>query len=208
MSDDRKSKLVEQLFAYGKCTRTLLLNLAESEVNKYKCANIFARAFDSFRWDISGKLKRGDITSSLIDDIDFYWAIVRPMPQFVRTTIRRLDELGHQKEADMLFDQEYKRVIRGNDLKQKGTIAWLCVLTRRHCDDALQTVETLLVDSPLQVDFLCTKAELHFQKGQKEKAFEVIEKCVQLEPHLNIYSEVREWIKKGDPAAKVPGDWP
>ncbi len=45
---------------------------------------------------------------------------------------------------------------------------------------------------------------VHFQRGEKDKALELMKKCVELEPQTEYFRKQLKRFEAGDPAAEVP----
>ena len=49
-----------------------------------------------------------------------------------------------------------------------------------------------------------TLAEVHFQRGDKDKAIELMKKCLELEPANRYFKKQAQRFEAGDPKAKLP----
>jgi tetratricopeptide (TPR) repeat protein len=123
--------------------------------------------------------------------------------------IPALEKLGHKKDADDLFAKvwavhdglckEHPKSAWGHN-----NTAWLAVRCRRHVDEALQHAKQAVELAPDQASHLDTLAEAYFQKGDKEKALELIKKCVKLDPKYAYFQRQLKRIEAGDPSVDVP----
>jgi tetratricopeptide (TPR) repeat protein len=66
-----------------------------------------------------------------------------------------------------------------------NSAAWLLARCRLNLDTALKHAQQAAKLEPQSAAILDTLAETHFQLGQKEKAIEVIQTCIKLEPTVN-----------------------
>jgi Tfp pilus assembly protein PilF len=123
--------------------------------------------------------------------------------------VPELTKAGHKKDADEL----YERVVAVHEglCKQypdspwsRNNTAWLCVRCRRDLDAALAHAQKAVQLEPDNAAYLDTLAEVHFQKGDKAKALELIKKCVELDAEYTYFRAQKKRIEAGDPAADVP----
>jgi tetratricopeptide (TPR) repeat protein len=120
-----------------------------------------------------------------------------------------MEKLGHKKDADDLFAKAW--TVQGGLCKEypksawgHNNTAWLGVRCRRNLDEALKHAKQAVELAPDQTSYLDTLAEAYFQKGDKEKALELIKKCVKLDPKYAYFQRQLKRIEAGDPSVDVP----
>jgi tetratricopeptide (TPR) repeat protein len=120
-----------------------------------------------------------------------------------------LRKLGRTKEADALIDKVrgvYADLMR--DYPDWGgghnALAWMYARCRMNLDEALTHARKAVELRPEQTAFLDTLAEVHFQKGDTDKAIELMKKCLEREPENDFYRKQLKRYEAGDPRADVP----
>jgi tetratricopeptide (TPR) repeat protein len=120
-----------------------------------------------------------------------------------------LEKQGHKKEAAELFD----KVWAVHDALCKdhpdsawahNNLAWLSVRCRCNLDKGLKHSKIAVELSPDNAGYLDTLAEAHFQKGDKDRAIELIKKCISLDPKYAYFGRQLKRIEAGDPNVDVP----
>jgi tetratricopeptide (TPR) repeat protein len=121
-----------------------------------------------------------------------------------------LDRLGKKKEADDVFD-------RVRALQQRlcadypraaflhNNLAWTAARCRRHLDDALEHARTAVKLDPNTPGYRDTLAEVHFQRGERDRALEEMRQCLAQDPKNTYFQKQLKRLEAGDPAADVPG---
>ena len=72
---------------------------------------------------------------------------------------------------------------------------------RRNLDKALQHAEKAVELSPSTAGYLDTLAEVHFQRGDKDKAIAMQKRAVKLNPKKSYYRKQLKRLEAGDPSA-------
>ncbi len=101
--------------------------------------------------------------------------------------ISALDEAALKAEADELFAQAFS-ALEAVCLRYPraathfNNAAWLAAKCRRRLDRSLALASRAVELEPANAAYLDTLAEAHFQRGQRERAVELIKTCIRLEP--------------------------
>jgi tetratricopeptide (TPR) repeat protein len=120
-----------------------------------------------------------------------------------------LEKRGRKKEAADLFQQYWgihESFCKDHPKSAWGhnNLAWLGARCRRNLDEALKHAQEATELAPEYAGYLDTLAEVHFQRGEKEKALEVMKKCVALEPRYAYFRKQFKRFEAGDPNADLP----
>jgi predicted Zn-dependent protease len=120
-----------------------------------------------------------------------------------------LEKQGRKKEAGDLFGQvattlEKLCTAYPNSAWAHNSLAWMGACCRRHLDQALTHAQKAVELSPGNAGLMDTLAEVHFQRGDKEKALTLMKQCLKLEPGSAYYRAQLKRFEAGDPAAELP----
>jgi tetratricopeptide (TPR) repeat protein len=125
------------------------------------------------------------------------------------TLVPVLERGGHKKEAAALFErclgaytkvcQDYPRCAWAHN-----SAAWMSACCRRNLDDALKHSEEAVKLEPKNAGYLDTLAEVHFQRGDKDKAVALQKRVVELDPKRSYYRKQLRRLEAGDPSAERP----
>jgi tetratricopeptide (TPR) repeat protein len=118
--------------------------------------------------------------------------------------VNTLAKMGQAKLADAVFekyasfiDKLLEKYPRSPDLHNKA--AWLRARCRRQLDEALKHAEQAVKLDPQQANNLDSLAEAHFQRGDRAKAIETIERAIKLEPQRDYFRSQADRFRDGDP---------
>jgi hypothetical protein len=133
-------------------------------------------------------------------------------PGFVELPIAFVPELerrGHKKEATDLFNrcnETYETVCRKYPrcAWAHNSVAWLSACCRRNLEAGLQHAEKAVELAPNHAGYLDTLAEVHFQRGNKEKAIALQKRVIELEPKKAYYRKQLKRLETGAPSAERP----
>lgn len=134
---------------------------------------------------------------------------VEPNIELAIDVVTELTKRGHKKEADELF----ARVYAANDAVCKdypksgwahNNTAWLAVRCKRSLDAALEHARKAVELEPDMSSNLDTLAEIHFQRGDKDKAVELEKKCVAMQPAYDYFRKQVKRMQAGDRDAELP----
>jgi tetratricopeptide (TPR) repeat protein len=120
-----------------------------------------------------------------------------------------LTKRGRKQEADELFARIYAVLDAAcKDFPQSGWLhnntAWLAVRCRRDLDAALAHARKAVELDPDDSGHVDTLAEVHFQRGDRDKAIELMKKCIDLDPRSAYFRKQLKRMQAGDRDADVP----
>jgi tetratricopeptide (TPR) repeat protein len=120
-----------------------------------------------------------------------------------------LERGGHKKEATALFEQSYgayEKVCRDYPrcAWAHNSAAWMSVCNRRNLDKALAHAQKAVELAPSNAGYLDTLAEVHFQRGDKEKAVALQKRVIELDPKKTYFRKQLKRLEAGDPTAERP----
>jgi len=125
--------------------------------------------------------------------------------------VTELTKRGQKKEADELFT----RVHAVHDAVCKeypksgwshNNTAWLQVRCKRDLDAALEHARKGVDLEPDNAGHLDTLAEVHFQRGDKAKAVELMKKCIEMQPKYVYFRKQLKRMQAGDRDADLPAE--
>jgi tetratricopeptide (TPR) repeat protein len=136
-----------------------------------------ARAFSKLGEDRAGSVAEIERISSMpfadLSLADYFFAPMR--------------EAGLVKQHDQAFDRLWQNLVTriarypGND-NTRNSAAWLASRANRHLDEAEDYLEKAIENNPRQAAYLDTMAEVHFARGDREKAVEISARGLKEEP--------------------------
>jgi len=120
-----------------------------------------------------------------------------------------LEKADRKPEADELFGQVvaiHEKVCKDypRSATSHNTLAWLAACCRRQLEKAQVAAERAVQLSPDSAGYLDTLAEVHFQRGNKDKAVELMKRCLELEPKSDYFRKQLKRVETGDPKAPLP----
>jgi tetratricopeptide (TPR) repeat protein len=212
---DREGKqaVVLQLLDLGARAYPSIAALADSEPSLQRRVEIFQPALEQLGgWiaqALGGEQPDGEIVPQALAAIRLVQAIVPEDLGVPLQAVTRLDKLGKKKDADEVFETAFafhqklgaKAVPNPNPAND---LAWLCAVCHRRLDDALTLAQKAVALEPKNPAFLDTLAEVHFQKGNRERALELMKQCIELAPDNNYFRQQRDRFEKGDPTLPPP----
>lgn len=212
---DREGKqaVVSQLLDFGARTYPTIAALADSEPSLERRVEIFQPALEQLGIWIGQTLEadQPDVeqVTQAVQALRLFQAVVPEDLGVPLQVITRLDKLGRKKDADEIFEAAFAFHQKLNAKSPQNPnpandLAWLCAVCHRRLDDALTLAQKAAALEPKNPAFLDTLAEVHFQKGNRERALELMKQCIELLPDNNYFREQRDRIEKGDPATPPP----
>jgi tetratricopeptide (TPR) repeat protein len=139
-------------------------------------------------------------------------AALELLPGNIELTIQLvpvLDKLGRKKDSDELF----KRTLA---LRQQmctdyprgawvhNNLAWLSACCHRNLDAALEHARKAVELDPETIGYLDTLAEVHFQRGESDKAIELMRQCRAREPKNEYFQKQLQRFEAGDRGTEPP----
>jgi tetratricopeptide (TPR) repeat protein len=120
-----------------------------------------------------------------------------------------LEKMGHKQESDQLFSANLKpyeelAASHPQSAYMHNSYAWLAANCRRELDKALEHAQEAVKLEPKADGYIDTLAEVHFRRGEKEKAIEFMKQCLALKPRNAYYRKQLERFQKGDIMSDVP----
>ena len=105
-----------------------------------------------------------------------------------------LEKAGRKPDADELFDKMFATLDQlSREFPHSGghhnDLSWLAARCHRRLDDALTHAQRAVELAPHNAGYLDTLAEAHFHLGHREKAIELEEKCVAMNPRMKTFQE-------------------
>src|SRR5262249_6447737 len=85
-----------------------------------------------------------------------------------------------------------------------NNLAWMCACCRRELDKGLEHAAQAVKLSPDNAGYLDTLAEVHFQRGDKDKAVELMKKCLALDGGRAYYRKQLQRFEAGNRTADIP----
>jgi tetratricopeptide (TPR) repeat protein len=108
-----------------------------------------------------------------------------------------LEDAGRRREADQLFTQVFavhQRVCVDfpKSTSHRHDLARLAAACRRRLDEALKHANEAVALDPQNPAFIGTLAEIHFQRGDRQQAMELVERCIRLAPNEEEFRQQME----------------
>jgi Tfp pilus assembly protein PilF len=123
--------------------------------------------------------------------------------------VPELTKRGRKQEADELFTRIY--AVQDAACKEfpqsawlHNNTAWLAVRCRRDLDAALAHARKGVELDPDDSGHIDTLAEVHFQRGDRDKAIELMKKCIDIDPRSAYFRKQLKRMQAGDRDADVP----
>jgi len=123
--------------------------------------------------------------------------------------VPELDRAGHKKEGEQLFARVfafYEKLCADHPRSGSwhNSLGWLAARCRRRLDTGLVYARKAVALEPKNAAFLDTLAEVHFQRGERNKAVALMKTCIGYEPKREYFRQQLRRFEAGDPAAEVP----
>jgi tetratricopeptide (TPR) repeat protein len=168
-----------------------LMGLVTTERRYQALAHAAAGRLDEMRQEVNAGL---DVLPEIESTIDL---------------VTELTRRGHKKDADDLFARVYAaQDAVCKDRPDSGwahnNTAWLAVRCKRNLDAALDHANKAVALEPDMSSHLDTLAEVHFQRGDKDRAVELEKKCVAMQPAYEYFRKQVKRMQAGDRDAGLP----
>jgi len=160
------------------------------------CPNV--RGYLVMSASVHSSLARAHLADGRIDKaIEEAHACLAALPadiQVVLDLVPELDKLGHKQDADRLFSKTFElleAVCREypRSAHYHNNAAWLAARCNRHLDRALEYGQQAVKLDPDNPAFLDTLAETYFRRGNRERAIQLMKKCITLDPKNSYLQE-------------------
>lgn len=120
-----------------------------------------------------------------------------------------LEKAGKRPEAEALFkhsEEAARRLCEAypRSAQLHNNLAWLLARCRRDLDRALAHAQKGVELEPRNTAILDTLAEVHFQRGEKQKAMEAMQRCIELEPRIARHRVALKRIEEGEAGSEPP----
>ena len=113
-----------------------------------------------------------------------------------------LDAAGKKKEADELFRLGWEAFAKmleehPDSASARNSAAWLAANCQRELDTALKYAEDAVKADPASVSYRESLAEVHFRRGQREKALALMEQLTEEAPRSRLFRRQLERYRHG-----------
>lgn len=147
-----------------------------------------------------GLLEQGN-ASDAIQEVRMCQQIWPGELNVIEECVPLLDKHGRRADADELFARAYAVVEKNclmfpNSALHHNNLAWMSAKCSRRLDEALVHIERALEIVPDSAQYIDTLAEVHFQRGDLDKAIESAKRCIELDPNTNFYQKQLERFEK------------
>ncbi|HEV3142721.1 MAG TPA: hypothetical protein VGZ47_02435 [Gemmataceae bacterium] len=120
-----------------------------------------------------------------------------------------LEKKGRKKEAEELYSHVSRRLEQlcrehPQSAYLHNDCAWLAANCRRDLDNALKHAKEAVKLEPKAAGYFDTLAEVHFRRGEHDKAIELMNQCIALKPRNPYYRKQLERFSKGDKNSDPP----
>ena len=184
-------------------------------------AGEFLRFFDSlnfaanltapspiYHYRVRGLLQAGKIDEAL-QEVERGLTVLPGDASLAIPAVRALKARGRAAEADDLYARVRARYAEvaahyPRSTEALNALAWLAARCYRDLDEALAHAQRAVALAPKNAGYLDTLAEVHFQRGDRDEAMEVMKQAISLEPKRQYLAQQLKRFEAGDPAADVP----
>lgn len=147
-----------------------------------------------------GLLAQGN-ASDAVHEVRFCQQIWPGELNVIEECVPLLDSLGRKAEADELFDRAFAAVegncrLFPNSAFHHNNLAWVAAKCNRRLDDALAHVQRAVEIAPDSAQYIDTLAEVHFRRGNIDRAIENAKRCIELDPDTDFYKQQLERFEK------------
>jgi tetratricopeptide (TPR) repeat protein len=123
--------------------------------------------------------------------------------------VPELEKHGRKKDADDLFARTLATHEKLCADYPRGAwvhnnLAWLCAACRRNLDAGLEHARTAVELDPDNAGYLDTLAEVHFQRGDRDKAVELMKQCLAKDAKNVYFQKQLKRFEAGDRSAEIP----
>ena len=138
-----------------------------------------------------------------------YLAIQPGGSSLVIDLVPELDAAGRKKEADELFRmvwEAYAKVLADHpaSASARNSAAWLAANCQRELDKALKFAEEAVKADPNSLGYRESLAEVHFRRGDREKALALMSKLAEEAPRSRLFRRQIERYQNGKIDTVIP----
>ncbi len=211
--DEARQAVVAELSSLGEKAIPFIVSLAQSIPTTEQRGNIFGPVLEQIAEAVETLKNQPNPTPEQVsraqNSLRLYSAIIPEDMSVPQELIPHLDQMGQTKLADEMFAaafaaQEGLAAKSPDHADVHNNAAWLCAIARRRVDDGLKHALKAVELAPKIPAYLDTLAELYFQKGDRAKAIEIIDKCIALDADTPYFKQQRDRFEKGKPTDSLP----
>ncbi|HZV06978.1 MAG TPA: hypothetical protein VE999_17985 [Gemmataceae bacterium] len=156
----------------------------------------------------AGLLAAGKLDEAL-KQIDLGFAASPGFVDLPLMLVPELERRGYKKESTDLFNRyyaAYEKVCRDfpRCASAHNEVAWISACSRRNLDKALEHAQKAIELVPTHAGYHDTLAEVHFQRGDKERAIAMQKRAIELDPKRVYFRKQLKRLEAGDPSVKRP----
>ena len=123
--------------------------------------------------------------------------------------VPELEKRAMKKDADELFNRTFGTLEKQcadypKSAWARNNLAWLTACCRRQLDKGLDHSREAVKLAPNNAGYLDTLAEVHFQRGDRDQALQLMKKCIELDPKNRYFRDQLKRFEAGDPKAPLP----
>lgn len=192
-----------------RCTqRSILVLLKTPDVSYVDPGAYLHVPHEMLAYRARARLAAGDVPASLAH-ARTYLDVTPGAVEFASGMVTELDKVGKKAEADDVFGRvwaAHRKVLTDFPASPfaRNSLAALGANCRRELDAALTYATEAVAADPKMAGFRETLAEVHFRRGEREKAVERMEALAAEYPRSRTYRRQLARYRTGDPAAPLP----
>jgi hypothetical protein len=155
-------------------------------------------------WHAQDRMSKGEIEEAL----QYVRKCLEWLPGDITAPIwlcAELDRQDRNEDADELFNgclTQLEKVCEQYPTSSHfcNQVAWLSARCRRKLNRGLKHADRALELSPDNAAYTDTLAEVHFQLGNRDRAIELIKRCIELEPGIAYFRRQFKRFQTSDPS--------
>lgn len=174
-----------------------LMRCLRTSTNNLGVAGYLRRAHRIHKARARGLIATGKIDEAL-EEVRRSHAALPGEVDLALELVPLLEKVGRSQEAERLFGEVFdvqQRVCIDfpRSTTHRHDLARLAAGCRRRLDEALTYAQEAVALEPGDPAYVSTLAEVHFQRGDRQKAIELAERCIQLAP---VQSQFRQQLER------------
>ena len=184
--------------APDKLLQTSLINQSHLRLLAKSNAYIDIRSYPIMASRIARTRALGLLDNNRVEEaIHDMWVAHEATPGDVRIPLEiapRLEKNGKTEVAQEIFEKVYQvnqKLLDDfpNSAYYHNEIAWLCARLGRRMDDAFVHAKKAVELQPDYPNSIDTLAEVYYRQGNREKAIELVKRCIELDPNTKHFHE-------------------